>query len=101
MQSYIFDIGYFNSTTRHLSHVERSLYRDLMDMYYNEEKPIEADLNRLARKLLCKTDQEYNALKSVLAEFFVLDKTSCPNKELYRHPFIDKALKKYPPKPRW
>lgn len=49
MNYYQHHIGDFNNATRHLSLVERAIYRDLLDMYYDTEKPIDAsNLERLA-----------------------------------------------------
>jgi uncharacterized protein YdaU (DUF1376 family) len=66
-------IGDFNGWTRHSTRVERSLYRDLLDMYYDTEAPIQAtDFDRLARKLCC-SEEDKPSLRVVLADFFTLD----------------------------
>ena len=39
MNYYQHHIGDFNNATRHLSLVERAIYRDLLDMYYDTEQP--------------------------------------------------------------
>ncbi|MGL4573852.1 MAG: YdaU family protein [Burkholderiaceae bacterium] len=73
MNHYPFHIGDFRGATRHLTTVERALYRELIDMYYDTERPLPSDdLQMLERKLLCRADEEKAALKAVLAEFFVL-----------------------------
>ena len=73
MNYYQHHIGDFNNATRHLSLVERAIYRDLLDMYYDTEKPIDAsNLERLARRLQCTTEDQTAALKYVLEEFFTL-----------------------------
>lgn len=73
MNYYQHHIGDFNSATRFLTLVERALYRDLIEMYYDTEKAIDAsDFDRLARRLLCRTDEEKTALQFVLSEFFEL-----------------------------
>lgn len=73
MNYYQHHIGDFNSATRFLTLVERALYRDLIEMYYDTEKAIDAsDFDRLARRLLCRTDEEKTALRFVLSEFFEL-----------------------------
>ena len=41
-------------------------------MYYDEEKPLSADLVRLERKVLAFNDEEKEALKYVLGEYFEL-----------------------------
>lgn len=74
MNYYQHHIGDFNNATRHLSLVERAIYRDLLDMYYDTEKPIDAsNLERLARRLQCTTEDQTAALKYVLDEFFTLE----------------------------
>lgn len=74
MNYYQHHIGDFNNATRHLSLVERAIYRDLLDMYYDTEQAIDAsNLDRLARRLQCSTDEQVVALKYVLEEFFKLD----------------------------
>ncbi|MDO5541742.1 MAG: YdaU family protein [Acinetobacter sp.] len=73
MNYYQHHIGDFNNATRYLTLVERALYRDLIEMYYDSEKAIDAsDFERLARRLLCRTDEEKTALRFVLSEFFEL-----------------------------
>ncbi|KGH50384.1 hypothetical protein GS19_08165 [Acinetobacter idrijaensis] len=73
MNYYQHHIGDFNNATRHLSLVERAIYRDLLDMYYDTEKPIDAsNLERLARRLQCTAEDQTAALKYVLDEFFTL-----------------------------
>lgn len=74
MNHYPFHIGDFNMTARHLTRVERSLYRECLDMYYRDERPLPAlDFDKLARKLLAVTDEEKTALQAVLDEFFFVD----------------------------
>jgi len=69
MKHYPHHIGDFNNATRHLSRVERSLYRDLIELYYELESPLPLDVPELSRKILaneCSTDVE-----RMLNEFFV------------------------------
>jgi uncharacterized protein YdaU (DUF1376 family) len=65
-------IGDFNNATRHLTRVERSLYRDLIDLYYDTEQALISDVDKLARKVLATSDEEKTALAMVLDEFFTL-----------------------------
>ncbi|STY99850.1 Uncharacterized protein conserved in bacteria [Moraxella lacunata] len=95
MHHYQFHINDFNASTRHLSHVERALYRDLIDMYYSTEKPITADLVRLERVLLVKTDDEKQALQNVLADFFVVKKLKGDAEPCYHNARIDREIKNY------
>lgn len=63
-------IGDFNNATRHLTRVERSLYSDAIELYYETEKPLINDFERLCKLLLAVTEEEKTALKSILSEFF-------------------------------
>lgn len=91
MYFYNFHIADFNAATRHLTHLERAFYRDLIDMYYDTEKAITGDLPKLERLLLVKTDDEKQALQSVLDEFFVI-KTDEHGKSHYHNKRIDREL---------
>ena len=71
MNFYSHHIGDFNNATRHLSRLERSIYRDLLELYYHSEKPLTTDIDKLARRCLV-ADSERDALSEVLAEFFEL-----------------------------
>lgn len=95
MHFYNFNINDFNASTRHLSHVERALYRDLIDMYYATEKPITADVVKLERLLLVKTDDDKQALQNVLADFFVIKKLKGDAEACYHNTRIDRELKNY------
>ena len=70
MNYYQHHIGDFDKSTRHLTRVERSLYRDLIELYYDTEKPIDIDLERVSRKVMANSDEEKKAFYSVIDEFF-------------------------------
>lgn len=70
MNYYPHHIGDFDRATRHLTRIERSIYRDLLDVYYETEQPITLDLVKLKRKILANTEQESTAVEQVLNEFF-------------------------------
>jgi len=90
MNYYPHHIGDFNSATRHLTRVERSLYRDLIEMYYDTEQPLPADdFDRLARRVIALSEEERSALQYVLEEFFDLDD------DVYRHSRCDEEIAKY------
>lgn len=68
MYHYQHHIGDFNNATRHLSRLERSLYRDLLELYYDTESPLPDDVSWICRKIIaneCSTDVE-----RLLNEFF-------------------------------
>ena len=73
MNHYPHHIGDFNTATLHLTFVERALYRELLDLYYDTEKPLIADVQRLARRVRAATPEQVQALDAVLEEFFTLE----------------------------
>ena len=72
MNFYPHHISDFNNATRHLTRVERSVYRDAIELYYDTESVLTDNLERLLKRLLCVSDEEKTALKDVLEEFFEL-----------------------------
>ena len=72
MNHYPHHIGDFNNATRHLSRLERSIYRDLLDLYYDSETALPKEIKNISRRILATTKNEIIAIKAVLAEFFVL-----------------------------
>lgn len=70
MNYYKHHIGDFDRATRHLTRVERSVYRDLIEVYYDTEKPLTLDIRSLCRRIIARTDEESTAVEQVLNEFF-------------------------------
>lgn len=89
MHFYPHNIGDFNNATRHLTRVERSVYRDAIELYYDTESMLTNALDVLCRKLLCNSEHERDALILVLSEFF--DKTELG----YRHERCEIEIEKY------
>lgn len=58
MNFYPHHIGDFNNATRHLTRVERSVYRDAIEIYYDTETALTSDLGRLGKRLICRSDEE-------------------------------------------
>lgn len=83
MNFYSHHIGDFNNATRHLSRLERSIYRDLLELYYDTEKPLTTDFDKLARRCLV-ADDERGAMRDVLNEFFELTDDGYRNKRADR-----------------
>jgi uncharacterized protein YdaU (DUF1376 family) len=71
MNQYPHHIGDFNNATRYLSRIERSIYSDMIDMYYDTEAPLSLDSVALKRKLIARTQEEIDAVDFVLVEFFI------------------------------
>lgn len=82
-------IADFNNATRHLSRVERSIYRDLLDIYYDTEQPLTPVEQELARKVIARSEEEKQALRQVLSEFFV------ETDEGWRHERCEAVLVEY------
>lgn len=89
MNFYNFHINDFRGATWHLDRLHRGIYRDLIDEYYSEEKPLTSDIDALAHKVACHSEAEKAALVSVLNEFFTLKNGA------WHHKRIDRELKNY------
>lgn len=70
MNYYPFHIGDYVSATRHLSWDEDAAYRRLLDVYYTTEKPIPLDHRAACRLVMAQTEEQREAVKAVLSEFF-------------------------------
>jgi uncharacterized protein YdaU (DUF1376 family) len=70
MHFYQHHIGDFNSATRHLTRIERSVYRDLLDLYYGTERQLTLDRTALCRRVIASSNEESTAVEQVLNEFF-------------------------------
>lgn len=70
MHSYLHHIGDFDKDTRHLTRIERSVYSDLIDLYYITESCLPDDIDFLCRKVIARTNEESTAVEQVLKEFF-------------------------------
>ncbi len=89
MHYYSFNISDFNNSTRHLTRLERSIYRDLIDFYYDKELPLLEDLDALSRKIIANSSEEIEAVKQITKEFFNLESDG------YHHSKIDKEISVY------
>lgn len=89
MNYYPHHIGDFNSATRHLTRVERSVYRDLIELYYDTEAPLSPDVDKLCRLLIARSDDEQAAVTQVLNEFFALTEHG------WRHARCDAEIARY------
>ena len=58
MHYYQHNIGDFDKATRHLTRIERSVYRDLIELYYDTEFQLNSDIAYLCRKILATSDAE-------------------------------------------
>lgn len=71
MKSYPHHIGDFNKKTRHLNRLERSIYRDLLDLYYEVEQQLTLHVPTICRLILAHTPEEATVVERSLSEFFV------------------------------
>ena len=65
------NIGDYRSATAHLSLLEHGVYNWLLDTYYLNEKPLPLNERELFRMSLARTEDEKNAVRDILVEFFV------------------------------
>lgn len=98
MNHYPHHIGDFDRATRHLTRIERSVYRDLLDLYYDTESRLTLDIAALCRKIIARSNEESTAVEQVLNEFFEKTDTGYWNErceieiEAYRNHCSQKAL---------
>lgn len=71
MNYYPFHIGDFRSGCMHISPLERWLYRDMLDVMYDTEKPLPNDLEAICRLIGAKADEHKAAVASVLEVKFI------------------------------
>ena len=71
MNYYQHHIGDFNNATRHLERLERAIYREMIELYYDTEEPLTLDFKKLCHKLCARRDGEPEIVQSILDEFFI------------------------------
>lgn len=70
MHYYQHHIGDFDRATRHLTRIERSIYLDMLFLYYDSEQALPLDVGALGRKIVARSEEEKAAVLAVLNEFF-------------------------------
>jgi uncharacterized protein YdaU (DUF1376 family) len=88
MHYYKFNIADYRKDTGHLTTIEHGIYRQLIDWYYLDEKPIPIQTQVVMRRLRLGSDQE-DSLQNVLNDFFT------KGKDGYRQCRIDFEIKEY------
>jgi uncharacterized protein YdaU (DUF1376 family) len=69
LKHYPHHIGDFNNATRHLDRLERSIYRDLIELYYETEAPLMLDVEVLSRRIVA--NERSTDVQRLLNEFFI------------------------------
>jgi len=64
------NIADYRKDTAHLTLLEHGVYRQLLDQYYLNEKPLPLDQDKLMRLLCARSEGEIKAVLSVLGDFF-------------------------------
>lgn len=72
MHYYTFNIGDYRKDTGHLTTLEHGIYRQLLDWYYLNEKPIPKETQTVIRRLRLESESDIKSLQNVLDDFFVL-----------------------------
>ena len=70
MHYYQFNIGDYAKSTLHLSLLEDLAYRRLLDRYYDTEKPLESDIDKLCRFI--RMSDHKKETKQIIEEYFSL-----------------------------
>lgn len=73
MHYYQHNIGDYRKDTSHLSTLEHGIYRQLLDWYYLDEKPIPKETQVVMRRLRLGSESDKSSLENVLADFFILE----------------------------
>ena len=73
MNFYSHHINDYAEATAHLTFVEDAAYSRLIRKYYSNEKPLPADIKAVQRLICARTDEEKEAVETILNEFFTLE----------------------------
>ena len=84
-----FHIGDYRRETQHLTLLEHGVYMNLMATYYANEEPLPKDERQLFRLAGARTEDEKQAVRDVVDEFFKQTETH------WVHSRIDFELQKY------
>lgn len=73
-------IGDFRSATIHMNRIERAIYRELLDIYYDTEMPLPLDKSKVYRMVSARESIEMEIVDQILDDFFILDEDGYHNK---------------------
>ena len=96
MHYYQHNISDYRADTGHLTLLEHGCYHQLLDQYYLNEEPLPLDIEKIFRLLTTRTQDEKDAIKNVLKDFFVETEAGfiqrrCDNEIKFYHERIDSA----------
>jgi uncharacterized protein YdaU (DUF1376 family) len=66
-------IGDFNAGTVRMSQLERWIYRDMIEVYYDTEQPLPADVAAVCKKIGARGDEQRSIVAELLADKFTLE----------------------------
>jgi uncharacterized protein YdaU (DUF1376 family) len=89
MHYFEYNIKDYRADAFQLTLIQHGAYRQLIDQYYLNEKPLTLDIDDLCYELLIRGDDEKKAIVFILEKFF--DKTE----DGYAHKRCDVVIKKY------
>jgi uncharacterized protein YdaU (DUF1376 family) len=94
---YQHNISDYRADTGHLTLLEHGCYHQLLDQYYLNEEALPLDIDKIFRLLTARTQDEKDAIKNVLKDFFVETEAGfiqrrCDNEIKFYHERIDSAV---------
>lgn len=89
MNYYPFHIGDFRSGTANMSRLQRAIYRDLLDICYDTEKPLPLDMDELHDAVGANTVEEQEIVSRLLRFKFVRQDDG------YHHEICEKVIAEY------
>jgi len=93
---YQHNISDYRADTGHLTLLEHGCYHQLLDQYYLNEEPLPLDIDKIFRLLTARTQDEKDAIKNVLKDFFMETEAGfiqrrCDDEIKFYHERIDSA----------
>jgi uncharacterized protein YdaU (DUF1376 family) len=72
MNYYEHHIGDFRSGTVNMTRLERWIYRDLIEVYYDTERPLTVDVEKLCKDIGARSEEEKEVVRELLVYKFTL-----------------------------
>lgn len=80
MNFFKFHLGDYAAATAHLTFVEDAAYCRMLRIYYRDERPLPAEVRAVQRLIGARTEEEKQAVETLLPEFFRLADDGWHNK---------------------